>query len=215
MHAHEASGGLLRERIEDQPARERGARLLQLEACLLPGREPLAEQLQAHLALLLLLEHPLVKGGLLPQPEAVQKRAAHQGERLLALGGQGGALRLGGQRGVPLGRSVGLLHHVEVQLAGGVPVQADQVTLMAQMAVRGRGGVGVVEQAAQQHKGVAQGGARRGGRTIGPEEGRQFAARVHAPFDCQVEQQGLGLAQGKGEAAFVMHHFGRAEYGQT
>ncbi len=73
----------------------------------------------------------------------------------------------------------------------------------------------VGEQTAQQHQGVAQGGAGIVGLTVGPQEGRQFAAGVHAPFDCQVEQQGLGLAQGKGEAAFVMHHFGRAEYGQT
>ncbi len=215
MHAHEAPAGLLGQRIEGQPARERGARLLQFPTGLLPGGEPLAEQGHAHLPLLLLLEHPLVEGELLSQPEAVQEGAAQQGERLLALGGQSGALRLGRERGEPLGLVVGLLHHVEIQLEGSLRVQAEQVTLMAQMAVRGSRGLGVVEQAAQQQKGVAQGGARSGGLTIGPEEGRQFAAGVHAPFDCQVEQQGLCLAQGKGEAAAVMKRFRRAEHGQT
>jgi len=38
---------------------------------------------------------------------------------------------------------------------------------------------------------------------------------MHAAFDRQVEQQGLRLAQGKGETASVMKHFGRAEDGQT
>ena len=71
VHAHEAAIRLLRERIEGQPARERGARLLQLPTGLLPGREPLAEQLHAHLPLLLLLEHPFVKRGLLSKPEPV------------------------------------------------------------------------------------------------------------------------------------------------
>ena len=114
VDTHEAPAGLLRQRINGQPARERGARLLQLPAFLLPGREPIQEEVQAHLPLLLRLKHPLVKGGLLPQPEAVEERAAHQGERLLKLRGQGGALRLGGERGVPLGLGVGLLHHAEV-----------------------------------------------------------------------------------------------------
>jgi hypothetical protein len=36
---------------------------------------------------------------------------------------------------------------------------------------------------------------------------------MQAPFDRQVEQQGLRLAQGKREAAAIMKHFGRAEYG--
>ena len=38
---------------------------------------------------------------------------------------------------------------------------------------------------------------------------------MHASFDGQVKQQGLRLVQGKAEAAAVMHHLGRAEYGQT
>jgi len=38
---------------------------------------------------------------------------------------------------------------------------------------------------------------------------------MHASFDRQVEQQGLRLAQGKGEAAAVMKYFGCAEHGQT
>jgi hypothetical protein len=92
VDTHEAPTGLLRERIEGQPARERGAGWLQLPASLLKGGEPIQQEVQAHLPLLLRLEHPLVKGGLLPQPEPVQERAAHQGERLLALGDQGGAL---------------------------------------------------------------------------------------------------------------------------
>ncbi len=101
----------------------------------------------------------------------VRERAAHQGESLLALGDQGGALRLGGERGVPLGLVIGLLHHLQVQLARGVLVQAEQVTLTVQMAVRGRGGVGVGEQRAQQGKGVAQGRAPILRRTVGPQQG--------------------------------------------
>ncbi|MFL5592347.1 MAG: hypothetical protein ACJ8DI_32515 [Ktedonobacteraceae bacterium] len=106
------------------------------------------------------------------------------------------------------------MYHLQIQLDGRLRVQAEQVTRTQQMAVRGSRGVGVGEQRAQQGQGVAQGGARSGGRTVGPEEGRQFAAGVQAPFDRQVEQQGLCLVQGKGEAAAFMHHFGRAEHGQ-
>ena len=215
VDAHEAPVGLLRQRIEGQPARERGARLLQLPSGLLKGGEPLAEQLHAYLPLLLRGLHPLVKGGLLPQPEPVQERAAHQGESLLKLRNQGGALRLGGKRGEPLGRGVGLLHHRQVQLEGSPWVQAELVTFTDQMAVHGRGSVGVGEQCAQQGNRVAQGRATIVGRTVGPQEGRQLAAGVRAPFDRQVEQQGLGLAQGKGEAGAVVHHFGWAEHGQT
>jgi hypothetical protein len=38
---------------------------------------------------------------------------------------------------------------------------------------------------------------------------------VHPSFDCQVEQQGFGLAQGKAQAVLVMKDFGRAEQGQA
>ncbi len=87
--------------------------------------------------------------------------------------------------------------------------------LTEQMAVLGSSGVGVGQQAAQQGESVAQGGAPIRGVAVGPQEGSQLAARVQATFDGQVEQQGLRLAQGKGEATAVMKHFGRAEYGQT
>jgi len=99
---------------------------------------------------------------------------------------------------VPLGLPVGLLHDVQVQFKGGMRVQAEQILFSKQMAVRGRGGVEGGEQAAQHHESIAQGGACTVGCTVGPQEGRQFAAGVHAPFDRQVEQQGLCLAQGKG-----------------
>jgi hypothetical protein len=38
---------------------------------------------------------------------------------------------------------------------------------------------------------------------------------MHAAFDRQVEQQGLGLAQGEGETAAVTKYFWWAEYGQS
>ena len=53
------------------------------------------------------------------------------------------------------------------------------------------------------------------GLTVRPQQGGQFATRMHAAFDCQVEQQGQRLAQGKGEATAVMKHFWWAEHGQT
>ncbi len=87
--------------------------------------------------------------------------------------------------------------------------------LNEQVAVLGRRGVGIGEQAAQQGKGVAQVLARIGGLTVGPQQRRQLAPRMQAPLHRQVEQQGLRLAQGKGEAAAVMHHFRWAEHGQT
>src|SRR5260370_161174 len=65
------------------------------------------------LPLALLQLHPLVKGGFLAQPEAVEERTAHQGEGMLDLGG---ALLLSGGRGECLGFFPGLLHHVQVQL---------------------------------------------------------------------------------------------------
>ena len=83
VHAHQAPVGLLRERIERQPAREGRSGLLLLPDFLLPGGEPIEEHLQAHLPLLLLLLDPLVKGSVLAQPEAVQERPAHQGEGVL------------------------------------------------------------------------------------------------------------------------------------
>jgi len=68
---------------------------------------------------------------------------------------------------------------------------------------------------AQQCNGVAQGSASFVGLTIVPEERIQGAPGMHAPFDCQVEQQGLRFAQGKRKAASAMKHFGSAEHGQT
>ncbi len=184
-----------------------------LPAGLLPGGEPIAEQLHAHLPLLLLLLDPLVKGGFLAQPEAVEEGTAHQGEGLLHLGDQGGTLGLRRGRGEALGRGVGLLHHHQVQLERHLRVQTDQISLTEQMGVLSRSGVGVGEQAAQQPKGIAQGPARIRRIAVGPQQGGELAAGMHAPFDRQVEQQGLRLAQGKREAAAVMIHFGWAEHG--
>ena len=145
VHTHQAPVGLLRQRIERQPSRERGARLLQLPIGLLPGGGPLAEQLQAHLPLALLQPHPLVKGSFLAQPEAVEERTARQGKRVLDLGDQGGALWLSGDCGEPLDLCVGLLRHPHVQLQRGLRVQTEQLMLTEQMGVLG---ISVVEQAA-------------------------------------------------------------------
>src|SRR5260370_41267997 len=73
----------------------------------------------------------------------------------------------------------------------------------------------IVKQVAQQRNNNAQGVTRVVGLAIWPQEGRQLAARMHATFDRQVEQQGLRLAQSKRETPAVMKHFGSAEHGQT
>jgi len=190
------------------------AALLLLAAFLLPGREPIEEQLQAHLPLLPLLLDPLVKASFLAQPEAVKEGAAHQVEGLLDLGNQGGALRLRRGRGEPLGRCISLLHHLQVQRERRLRVQAEEILFGEQMAGRSRG-VGIGQQAAQQRDGIAQGLARLSWLAVGPQQSSELAARMHAPFDGQVEQQGLRLAQGKGEAAPFMKDFGRAEHVQT
>ncbi len=91
--------------------------------------------MQAHLPLLLLLQDPLVKGGVLPQPEAFEEGPAHQREGVLELGDQGSALLLKWDRGEPLGLLPGLLHHVEVQFQGALWVQAELITPNEQMAV--------------------------------------------------------------------------------
>jgi hypothetical protein len=213
VRAHQTPIGFLRKRIERQPAREGDHGLLLLPAFLLPGGEPIAEQQQAHLPLLLLLLDPLVKRSVLAQPEAVQERPTHQGERVLHLGDQGGALILSGWCGEPLGLVPGALHHVQVQVAGSPRVQAEQLTLTEQMAVLGWRSGRHGEQVTQQGKGVAQGLTSDLGLTVRPQERGQFAARLHAPLDRQVEQQGLRLAQGKGEAASIMYHFRRSQHG--
>ena len=169
MDPHQAPGGLLRERLERQPAGEGDAGRLQLPGGLLPGGEPIEEELQAHLPVVVVLLDPLVKAGFLAQPEAVKEGTAHQGEGVLHLSDQRGALLLRGNRGVPLGLLVGLLHHLQVQRERGLRVQAEQILFSEQMAVRSRG---VGEQAAQQRDGVAQGLARISGIAVGPEEGR-------------------------------------------
>jgi hypothetical protein len=83
---------------------------------LVPAREAIQQELQAQLPLLLLLQNPLVKRGILAQPEAVEEGTTHQGEGVVPLGEQGRALRLSGKRGEQSGLFVGLLHHVQVQL---------------------------------------------------------------------------------------------------
>src|SRR5260370_40370701 len=104
---------------------------------------------------MLLLLVPRVKGGFLAQPEAVEERTAHQGEGVLDLGDQGGALRLSGDRGERLGFFPGLLYHIEIQLQRDLRVQAQQLMLTGQMAAYSRGVAALPEQAAQQRKGVA------------------------------------------------------------
>src|SRR5260370_27151166 len=119
--------------------------------------------------LLLLPVVPRIKGGLLAQAEAVQERAADQGEGVVEVGDLGGALWLSGDRGERLDCFPGLLHYLQVQLQWGLRVQAEQLMLTEQMAVLGSS---VVEQAAQQRKGVAQGGARIVEFAIGPQQRR-------------------------------------------
>ena len=114
-----------------------------------------------------------------------------------------------------MGLLIGLLHHVEVQLVGGMRVQAKQLMFTEQMAMRRSRRIKIGEQAAQQRQGVTQGRARTLGLTVGPQQGGQFATGMQAAFDRQVEQQGLRLAQGKAEAAAIMIHFGRAEHVQA
>jgi len=133
-----------------------------------PGREPIKEQLQAHLPLALLQLYPLVKGGVLTQPEAIEEGTTHQGESVLEVGDQRGALRLRRERGELLGLLPGPLHHVQVQIQRSLRIQAEKLMLSEQMAVLGRSGVG--EQAAQQRNGVAQSRARIVGITIRPKE---------------------------------------------
>ncbi len=67
-------------------------------------------------------------------------------EGVLEQGEQGGALLLSLSCGEPQSL-VGLLHHVQVHLQRDMRVQAEQLMLTQQMAVRGRRGVGVSEQA--------------------------------------------------------------------
>jgi hypothetical protein len=100
---------------------------------LLPGGEPIHQELQAHLPQPLLLLSPLVKGGVLPQPEAIEEGTAHQGQGALKLGDEGGALLKRRGRGVQLGLVVRLLHHVQVQLQRSLGVQAEGIMLTVQM----------------------------------------------------------------------------------
>ncbi|OLD84402.1 MAG: hypothetical protein AUF64_01825 [Chloroflexi bacterium 13_1_20CM_54_36] len=109
----------------------------------------------------------------------------------------------------------GLLHHIEIQLQRGMRIQAKQLMFTEQMTVRRSRRIKIGEQAAQQRQGVAQGRARTLGLTVGPQQGGQFAAGMHAALDRQVEQQGLRLAQGKGEAMVMMKHFWGAEHAHT
>ena len=127
---------------------------------------------------------------------------------------QAGVLLLRCGRGVQPDLLVHLLHHVQVQFEGGLWVQAEQVALTEeQMAVLGSRGLGGDEESAQGDERVAQGDAPLWWPAVWPQEGGQLAAGVYTTFDRQVEQQGLGLAQGKGEAAAVMKYLWWAEHG--
>src|SRR6266700_904585 len=101
----------------------------------------------------------------------------------------------------------GVLHHVQTQ--------AECILLTEQMAGLGSGGVEGDEESAQRHEGVAQGGASRLGPAVGPQEGGQLAAGVHTAFNRQVKQQGLRLAQVKGEASAIKKYLWWAEHGQS
>jgi hypothetical protein len=158
-----------------------------------------------------LLLPPLIKTAVLPQPEAIEEGTTNQGEGLLDVSDQGGALFLRGGHRELLGLFEGQLHHVEVPFQRSLRVQTEQLLFSKQMGRR----VGVVEQAAQQGQGVAQGGSCLMGSTIRPQQGSELAPWVHAPFDRQIEQQGLRLAQGKAEAVAVVKDFWWAEHGQT
>ncbi len=81
--------------------------------------------------------------------------------------------------------------------------------------MRDRRGVRVGEQAAQQRNSVAQGSACIVGLTVRPQERGELATGMQTSFDRQVEQQSLRLAQGEGEAAFVVKDFWWAEHGQS
>src|SRR5260221_5847346 len=179
------------------------------------GGEPTQQQEQAPLPLALLLRAPRGKGGVLPQPEAIEEGATHQGNGALTLCDQGSVLLPRCGRGLQSGLVVRLVQHVQIQFQWSLWIQAKQVARTLQMAVLGSRGVRVDEESAQGYKSAAQGGAPLLGPTVRPQEGGQLAAGVHAAFDRQVEQQGLGLAQGKGEAAAITKYFWWAEHGQS
>ena len=85
----------------------------------------------------MLLQDPFVKRRLLSKPEAVEERATHQLEGVLQVLYRDRPLRLWGSRGESQGLLIGLLHYLEVQFEGSLPVEAEQVTLADQMSVRG------------------------------------------------------------------------------
>ena len=106
---------------------------------------------------------------------------------MLHLGDQGGALLLRRGRGEPLGLLPGLLHHIEIQLQRGMRIQAKELMFTEQMTVRRSRGIGTREQVTQQCQGIAQAFESIGRLTVGPEQGGQLAAGMHAAFDRQVK----------------------------
>src|SRR5438132_14092775 len=94
-------------------------------------------------------------------------------------------------------------------------IQAKELMFTEQMTVRRSRGIGTREQVTQQCQGIAQALESIGRLTVGPEQGGQLAAGMHATFDPQVKQQGLRLAQGKRETTAMMKNSGRAEHRKT
>ena len=62
----------------------------------------------------MLLLAPRVKGGVLPQPEAVEEGTAYQGEGALDEGGQSGMLLLRGERGELVCFLPGVQHYIQI-----------------------------------------------------------------------------------------------------
>ena len=191
VDAHEAPGGLLRERIQCQPVRERGFGRLQFEAVLLPGGESLTGGAARALPLLLLLLMPLVKGGFFGQPEAVEEGTAHQGQGVLNPGDQGGPLLLGGGRSGPPGRFPGAAAPrrgpVPAAPAGSGPAAPAPWSRWLCPAA-GEASASRLRRRARALRRALRAVGRFAG---GPQQGGQVTAGVHAPFDRQVEQQGF------------------------
>ncbi len=117
-HTHEPPVSLFCQRIKRYLTCECGSSRLPLSCSTLPGGEPIKQQQQTYLPLLLLLLAPCVKGGVLSQPEAIQEGAAHQGKGMLNLCDQGGVLLQRCGRGELPDLLVCLLHHIQIQLEG-------------------------------------------------------------------------------------------------
>jgi hypothetical protein len=116
-------------------------------------------------------------------------------------------LLLRGDRGDLLGLFVGLLHHVGVQ--------DEQLTLTAQSRWVCGAGEASASRLRSSKMALRKVVRASGGSLSGHKNTASLLRGCIPPFDCQVEQQGLRLAQGKREAAAVMKYFGIARYSKT